>query len=254
MTVDVDGVDLTTQDVRFSDVKGTVNFIELIPLSMPPRQRLNGKIATGELGPWPMQVEFQLQEDGTFDVQDLDIAMADGVVRTRAVVDPSAHGAADGSVQLRSVDLHDLLELIGVEGLNGTGRITGTVPIRIEDGKVTIADGLLKAEGPGVLRYHGTALQEKLSARGDTVGTVADVLSDFRYEKLSMELTKAPNGEGTIMLRMEGANPKVLDGHPFAFNIKIESDFDKLGRIAQGGLKSVTDVIRRSGVTGAPGQ
>ncbi|MGD8810627.1 MAG: hypothetical protein PVG24_13545, partial [Gammaproteobacteria bacterium] len=54
MTVDVDGVDLTTQDVRFSGVRGTVNFIELVPLSMPPRQRLTGEIATGELGPWPM--------------------------------------------------------------------------------------------------------------------------------------------------------------------------------------------------------
>ncbi len=248
MTVDLDGVDLTTQDVRFSDVKGTIDFIELVPLSMPPRQRLVGKIATGELGPWPMQVEFQLKEDGTFDLQDMDITMAGGVIRTRAVVDPAAQGGSNGSVQLRSVDLHELLELIGVDGLNGTGRITGTVPIRIQDGKVAIADGLLRAEGPGVLRYQGTALQEQLSARGDTVGTVAQVLSDFRYNKLTMELDKAADGDGVIMLRMEGANPKVLDGHPFAFNIKIESDFDKLGRIAQGGLKGVTDAIQRSGV------
>lgn len=247
MTVDVDGMDLTTQDVRFSDVKGTVNFIELVPLSMPPRQRLVGKIATGDLGPWPMQVEFQLQENGIFEVQDLDITMAGGVVRTRAAVDPSANGAANGSVQLRSVDLRQLLELVGVDGLNGTGRITGTVPIHIQDGKVAIADGQLKAEGPGVLRYQGTALQQQLSARGDTVGTVAQVLSDFHYKTLSMSLDKSPEGEGVIMLRMEGANPKVLEGHPFAFNIKIESDFEKLARIAQGGLKSVTEAIRRSG-------
>ena len=36
------------------------------------------------------------------------------------------------------------------------------------------------------------------------------------------------------------------DGHPFAFNISIESDFNKLGKIAQGGLKAVTDVIRQT--------
>ncbi len=45
---------------------------------------------------------------------------------------------------------------------------------------------------------------------------------------------------------MEGSNPRVLEGHPFSFNISIESDFNKLGRIAQGGLKAVTDVIRQT--------
>jgi hypothetical protein len=147
-------------------------------------------------------------------------------------------------VQLRSVDLEQLLTLIGVDGLDGTGRITGTVPVRVRGGKVTVADGLLQAEGPGVLRYHGTALQEQLSAREDTVGTVAQVLSDFHYKKLSMEINKAPDGIGVVMLRLEGANPAVLEGHPFAFNISIESDFHKLGRIAQGGLKAVSDVVR----------
>jgi Dicarboxylate transport len=247
MTVDVDGLDLSTQAVRLSDVKGTVNFIELVPPSMPPRQRLTGMIATSELGPWPVQVEFQLMENGTVEVQDLDIAVAGGVLRTRATVDMSPHGAWVGSAQIRSVDLRELFELFGIDGLNGSGRITGTVPIRIQDGKVAIADGLLKAEGPGVLRYQGTALQEQISARGDTVGTVAQVLSDFHYVKLSMALDKPPEGEGVLMLRMEGANPKVLEGHPFAFNIKIESDFQKLARIALGGLKSVTDVLQQGG-------
>ena len=134
--------------------------------------------------------------------------------------------------------------MIGVDGLNGTGRITGTVPVELRSGKVTVSDGLLQAEGPGVLRYKGTALQEQLSARTDTVGTVAQVLSDFHYKKLSMKINKAPDGMGVITLHMEGSNPAVLEGHPFAFNINIESDFHKLGRIAQGGLKAVSDVVR----------
>lgn len=244
MAVKLDALDLTTEDMKLTDISGTLNFIELVPLSMPPRQRLTGNIATGELGPWPMNFEFQLREDGKVEVQDLDIAMAGGVVRTRATLDPAAEAEADGSVQLRSVDLRQLLELIGVEGLNGTGRITGTVPVHLRAGKVSVVDGLLNAEGPGVLRYQGTALQEQLSARADTVGTVAQVLSDFRYKKLSMTLNKSPEGMGTIVLHMEGANPSVLEGHPFAFNISLESDFHKLGRIAQGGLKAVSDVVQ----------
>lgn len=245
MAVTLDAIDLATPDLSVTDLNGTLNFIELIPLSMPPRQRLVGRVASGEMGPWPMQIEFQLREDGKVDVQDLDVEMAGGIVRTRALVDPETLAAADGSVQLRSVDLRELLEMIGVEGLNGTGRITGTVPISMVDGQVGIADGRLDAEGPGILRYSGTALQEQLADRGDTVGTVAQVLSNFHYKSLRMELNKAPEGIGVILLHMDGANPDVLDGHPFVFNIKLESDFNKLGRIAQGGLKAVGDVIQQ---------
>jgi hypothetical protein len=246
MAVEIDKLSIATEDLRLADLTGTVNFIELLPLSMPPRQRLEGTVASGELGPWPMTVEFQLREDGKIDVQDLDIAMAGGVVRTRALIDPAAQNAADGSVQVRAIDLHELLEVIGVDGLNGSGRITGTIPVRFRDGQVSVADGLLRAEGPGVLRYTGTELQEQLATRTDTVGTVAQVLSDFHYKKLSIEMNKAAEGTGVIMLRMDGANPQILEGHPFAFNISIESDFHKLGAIAQGGLKAVGDVIRQT--------
>ncbi len=246
MAVVLDGLDLATEDVRFADLNGTVNFIELMPLSMPPRQRLRGTVATGKLGPWPMQIEFQLRDDGKIDIQDFDIAMAGGVVRTRALIDPAEHGATDGAILVRSVDMHELLALLGVDGLQGSGRITGTVPIRVRDGRVTVANGTLKAEGPGLLSYQGTALQEQLAARPDTVGTVAQVLSDFHYTKLSMELTKNADGAGVIVLHMTGSNPKTLDGHPFAFNISIESDFNKLASLAQGGMQALTDVIRES--------
>jgi hypothetical protein len=246
MAVALDKVGLVTEDVRLADLTGTVNFIELVPLAMPPRQRIRGTIASGELGPWPMQLEFQLLDNGKIDVQDLDITLAGGVLRSRAIIDPAALSSVDGSVQARSIDLEALLKLIGVDGLNGTGRITGTVPIQIRNGQIAVVDGLLKAEGPGSLRYTGTALQEQLSARNDTVGTVAQVLSDFYYKKLDIELDKEADGKGAIVLHMDGANPKILDGHPFAFNISIESDFNKLGKIAQGGLKAVTDVIRQT--------
>jgi hypothetical protein len=48
------------------------------------------------------------------------------------------------------------------------------------------------------------------------------------------------------MLQMEGSNPAVYKGHPFAFNIRIESDFDKLGRIAFGGAQTFSEALKRA--------
>lgn len=245
MALQLDKLSLHTADMKLDDLEGTVNFIELVPLSMPPRQRIKGTVTVGDLGPLPIQLEFQLREDGAVAVQDLDVGFAGGRMRTRGLVKPGDELDADGMIYVQSVDLAQVFQLIGLEGLEGTGRITGKVPVRLLGEDLTIGKGTLNAEGPGKLKYTGTALQQKLSNREDTVGTVAQVLSDFRYKKLSMELTKEASGTGAIMLRMDGANPAVYDGYPFAFNIRIESDFHKLGRIALGGVEAVTDVIRR---------
>ncbi len=245
MALQLDKLSLHTADMKLDDLEGTVNFIELVPLSMPPRQRIKGSVTVGDLGPLPIQLEFQLREDGAVAVQDLDVGFAGGRMRTRGLVKTGDELDADGMIYVQSVDLAQVFQLIGLDGLEGTGRITGKVPVRLLGENLTIGKGTLNAEGPGKLKYTGTALQQQLSNREDTVGTVAQVLSDFRYKKLSMELTKEASGTGAIMLRMDGANPAVYDGYPFAFNIRIESDFHKLGRIALGGVEAVTDIIRR---------
>ncbi len=252
MALQLEKLSLHAADMKLDDLEGTVNFIELVPLSMPPRQRINGSVTVGDLGPLPVQLEFQLREDGAIAIQDLDVGFAGGRMRTRGLVKPGDALDADGMIYVQSVDLAQVFQLIGLEGLEGTGRITGKVPVRLLGQDLTIGKGTLDAEGPGQLRYTGTALQQQLSNREDTVGTVAQVLSDFRYKTLSMELTKEASGTGAIMLRMDGANPAVYDGYPFAFNIRIESDFHKLGRIALGGVEAVTGAIRRP--ERAPGQ
>jgi len=245
MALQLQKLSLHTPDMKLDDLDGTINFIELVPLSMPPRQRIKGSVTVGDLGPLPIQLEFQLREDGAVAVQDLDVGFAGGRMRTRGLVKPGEELDADGMIYVQSVDLAQVFQLIGLDGLEGTGRITGKVPVRLLGEDLTIGKGTLNAEGPGKLKYTGTALQQQLSNREDTVGTVAQVLSDFRYKKLSMELTKEASGTGAIMLRMDGSNPAVYDGYPFAFNIRIESDFHKLGRIALGGIEAVTDVIRQ---------
>ena len=246
MTVGLDHLSVTSEEARLADLTGTVNFIELVPLAMPPRQRISGSITVGEIGPLPAQIEFQLREDGTLAIQDLDLEVAGGHMRTRGTVRTGATVTADADLNVQSIDLAELFRIIGVDGLDGTGRIGGKVPIKVRGEDVTIEAGLLKAEGTGTLRYSGTALQKQLSGRADTVGTVMQVLSDFRYEKLSMDLNKAADGTGSILLRMKGNNPAVYDGHPFAFNINIESNFHKLGRIALGGIQALADAIRKT--------
>ena len=130
-------------------------------------------------------------------------------------------------VDIRTIDLEELLPLLGVDGLDGVGTLSGTVPLRIADGKLAVSAGALQATGPGRIRFAGPALDKQLAAKPKTADTVSQVLTDFHYRTLTLQLDKPAGEIGVAMLRMEGANPEALDGRPVVFNIRIESDYNK---------------------------
>ena len=108
--------------------------------------------------------------------------------------------------------------------------------MRLAEGAVGVVGGALASRGPGVLRYSGQGLPERLAAREDTVGLALQALSDFRYERLAISVDKALAGPGSAILRVEGANPAVLEGYPFVFNIDLSTDFNRLVALILEGL------------------
>src|SRR5699024_4307350 len=72
------------------------------------------------------------------------------------VVSGSADPAAalySARVDLQSLDLEALMALIGLEELTGSGRISGTVPVELHGETVSVDQGLLQADGPGVIAF-----------------------------------------------------------------------------------------------------
>lgn len=53
-------------------------------------------------------------------------------------------------------------------------------------------------------------------------------LEDFRYERLTLDIDKAADGEARLLLSTQGHNPAVLEGHPFALNITLSGNADRL--------------------------
>lgn len=217
---------------RLNALNGTVRIDGLTKPTTPPRQRLTAVMLTSRLDAAPMELVFQLRDASRMLVEKFAVGIAGGhLVATEVPIDLA--DAVAGSRQLAfgidvdRIDLTEIFRLLGVDGLDGTGRISGRIPVRIDGPRVSVSQGRLQAEGPGRLGYSGTELAETLGARSDVVGMAMDALADFRYDALSMELQKQ-GAQGEIMLRMTGANPDTLAGHPFQFNIRFTSDFDRL--------------------------
>ncbi len=150
----------------------------------------------------------------------------------RVTLDPlridATSGRHDMTVRLSEVDLAALLSRLDVEGVAGSGRLSGAIPITVLEDNFTVTDGRLAAEAPGVIKISVEALNQSLTGTAEQVKLLLTALEDFHYSSLVLALEKPADGGGRLKLFIDGHNPAVLNGHPFDVNIDLRGRFDDL--------------------------
>ena len=224
--------------VEIAGVSTEMRFVSLFPPATEPGQ--TATIARVDLGV-PLErgsVLFDLAEDGMLVFRHVEFGFAGGRLYAEPFTIDSA-SLDDIGIVLRAeeIELSQLLALGRIEGLAGTGILSGRVPVRLVDGRIRLDDGVLAAETDGVLRYTPNDFPDFL--RGDDVRSrmLREVLTNFRYDDLSVAVSgeSGDGGEQTLTLNARGANPDFLDGHP------IELRFNFRGPLL-GALRSAVDL------------
>ena len=136
---------------------------------------------------------------------------------------------APGRLALDAVglDLARLLAAIDLNGLSGSGRLSGRLPLVWSDAGIEIRGGRLASTGPGLLRY------QPATPMSDNPGLQA--LRNFHYSRLDLEIDYAANGDYRLRLKLDGNNPDLYDGHPIAFKLDLNG---RLPGLFQGALLS----------------
>ena len=154
--------------------------------------------------------------------------LAGGGFRLSQVVLDPARDRQDLPFQVQGLDLSEIFALLGVEGLSGTGRLDGTLPVRIADGRPSFTTGRLAARAPGRLKVRSERVRQALGAAGESADLLLRALEDFHYQELSLSVDQ-PSDEAAILgLSMLGHNPAVLESYPFRININLETNPEKL--------------------------
>jgi hypothetical protein len=221
---------LRTESFRLSGVNGALRLDSLTPPVTPAGQRITGTLELPFDKPGPFDVTFRL-EPGKLVVEKASARMFEGEVSTEnAELDA---GSGDGRVDLKISDMNlsAAFGVLDLEQLKGTGRIGGVLPLRVEGGKVSVAKGHLESSMPGTLQVGVQTLADQLQTYGENVDMAFRALTDFHYQRMTIDADKPLSGAGKAMFRLEGNNPAVMDGQPFIFNISLETDFDYLTRL-----------------------
>jgi hypothetical protein len=217
--------------VRVAGLAGALS-LRAPPLRTPKGQLLSVALLDPGVPLTDGLLDFQLLPGGVLALRRAHWRWAGGELLAEDVTfDPSA-GESEARLQAHELDLAELLALVALEGLGGTGRIGGELRLVRRDGRIRVEDGVLRAgaEG-GTIRYRPSASARALAAsRPDDLGLALAAFSNFRYERLEARLDGDLGGELRVGLHVRGANPELEGGRPIELNLSLAAPLASLVR------------------------
>jgi hypothetical protein len=239
-TAVVELIDLafTTDQVAVEGLNTRAVFDSLLPPSTPAKQKLTLKRVDPAIPLDDVLLNYRVLpgDPPRLVIQRASSGFAGGEIAIAGFVYDPAGSSQKMDLRVEKLDLAKLFAMVKVDGLTGSGRISGVIPLTVAGDSLVIRDGRLDAAGPGVLRFSSEATEAALKGSGKSMTLMLQALQNFRYDSLSLTVKKPAKGDPEIMLHLAGRNPDVLDGHPFAFNIGLSGNLDAIG-----------DAIRKGG-------
>lgn len=130
---------------------------------------------------------------------------------------------AKTTLSVENLDLGEVIKLVATPGLDASGRVKGTLPLRVSTKALTIDNGVLSAQSPGTLRYRPENMPAFLQQSGhQDLDALKSALTDFVYESLTLTLDGQTGKDQKVTLKASGANKDFYNAHPVRLNFSFE--------------------------------
>lgn len=263
-TAKIINMNLGTAPGPLSGMNMELSMDSVLPLISRGRQR----ITVSEFDPGiPLrngEIEFELVDEGV-KIFAATWPIGDGAFS----LDPFTwkYGADENRLVMRLADvqLGEFMERMGNETIDATGKLQGEFPILISGINVTVEKGSLFVKDGGVIRYTPKTpeteppisytqeeaikiLRTRDQARYSSLAR--DALREFRYRELYVNVDGALDGEVELGTIFHGSNPKVLNGQPFEFDIRVVGELFNIMRSFNSNAQIKSQLEKRGISTG----
>jgi hypothetical protein len=234
-------------EVAVAGLEGTVKLNRLSPLATAGPQQLTARRLIAGVPVGKPRVRFTIlprRRGLTVQIHDATGELAGGEIAIEDVRWDSRAKTNAFEVRVRDVAIGRLLRDWQVEGISGTGRLSGLIPVRIGRSGLAVAGGRLDSAGAGAIRVDWGSARETLVSAGEQVALAVGALEDFRYDSLSIGVDQPEDGALTLAIGMAGSNPAVFDGHPIQFNINLSGDLAPILAAVREGRRIGAELLR----------
>lgn len=125
------------------------------------------------------------------------------------------------TLDLKALNLNQLAGNQQFPGLDMSGTISGSIPIRISKGEINVDSGQIHNDGAGVIRYD-------VGGDGATgmsgAGILFKALKKFEFSVLTAEPVYHRDGTLILKLHLEGISEEIGRQQPIHFNINLEQN------------------------------
>ena len=137
---------------------------------------------------------------------------------------PFEHGHSV-NVQLKSIDLEQVLALDKKQGIVVTGNISGELPVTFDGEKYIIDGGELHNISNGLIQVIDNPAVAELKANNSQLQLAFDALQNLHYHQLSSAVSMADDGYMQLDTVIKGRNPDIDND----VNLNLNLSYDLLG-------------------------
>ena len=137
---------------------------------------------------------------------------------------PFEHGHSV-NVQLKSIDLEQVLALDKKQGIVVTGDISGQLPVTFDGEKYIIENGELHNISNGLIQVMDNPAVAELKANNSQLQLAFDALQNLHYHQLSSAVSMADDGYMLLETVIKGRNPDIDND----VNLNLNLSYDLLG-------------------------
>jgi hypothetical protein len=249
-------------DVQFSDVSGVYDTLVFQGLSSQIKVITNGnklEVSTDKLsvnhinkgfdfgpllaaGRYKSTWERLMQ--GKLDLQSFSGSAMGGSISTAAQQFDFSQPTQNVKLELKDINLANLLKQYSPGELSGTGLLSGSVPVEINSTGISIAQGMVAAAEAGGRLQMKSARASAMAKNQPSMKLVVDALDDFHYTALASQINYDEKGKLLLSVKLEGRNPALEHGRPIHLNLNLEEDVPAMLASLQLSSK-VSDIVKK---------
>ncbi|MCO6426928.1 YdbH domain-containing protein [Nitrosomonas communis] len=243
--LDLDNVSFVHQAASISNLNAILNLTDLLSPRTPPQQTLTIRRIDPGIPMESLALSYQIGgSPPRLAIDKATLFLLGGIVSLGpTVIDPTS-ARNDVVIGVDNLDLAALFDQIQVQGLTGSGRLAGNIPITFAGNQIIIQNSHLAAQTPGTLQFHSEKAAQLLAGAGKEMDLLLQALQDFHYTELSLQLDKSATHDLIATLSLLGNNPNVKQGQMFRLNLNLESNIGQILQAIGQGYRLSNEVLR----------
>ncbi|RAJ96490.1 dicarboxylate transport [Aliidiomarina maris] len=184
------------------------------------------------LGPGELKASYQgtLNDPllGQVEIGQNQIAMLNGVLSLRPQRYVLSEPAHTFFIELNQLDIARLLAEYPATDIQGSGLLSGAIPVRWSPQGVFVEQGRINALPPGGQLQYRSERARQMAQSNMAMDIVMRALDDFHYSELQGDVTYAEDGTLLLALLIQGNNPALEHGRPVRLEVTLEEDLPAL--------------------------